>query len=104
MTLSNSEIVRLALTPGFAESIVKSALEGNNLGWYALGKSLKDSRDLFYTSLAITAIASGIGLSLENGSIRQYSCITVSTINAGISILAFKSLCKSAHLINSLRN
>jgi hypothetical protein len=103
MSMSNTQAVRFALTPGAAEALESYANSASNLAWYGAAKAVKYTRNALYVGVALTTIAA-MGASLTDSTATQYACTTLATLSVGFTTLAAKRLYDATSFIQGAIN
>lgn len=89
--LSNTDAIRLALIPGYAEALHRSTEGLGNMAWSGFFIRIKNARNILYIGVALTAIASiGAAIATTVVAISVYAVVIIAAV--GLSIFAARRL------------
>ena len=108
MTISNIQAIGFALMPGAAEFLERYAVGVGGMATINMdgaATSVKYARNVLYVGVALTTIAAtGVALSDEDNTTRQYTCATVATLGAGLATFAAKKLYDATSFLQRVIN
>lgn len=97
-SMSNSQALQFALTPGAAEKLETISQNRGNLAWQGLAKGIKYARNFFFATATFTAVAATKTATNQN----SYAYVVLTAIGIGASFYTAQKLYQKAKTLQQL--